>query len=60
VVDVYNRWGGLVYHSDHYTNDWDGTSKNKPLPDATYYYVIKATLIGNVQNTVRGNVTIMR
>jgi gliding motility-associated-like protein len=59
-VDVYNRYGGLVYHSDQYGNDWDGRSKNKPLPDGTYYYVVKATLIGNVQNILRGNVTIMR
>jgi gliding motility-associated-like protein len=60
IVDVYNRWGGLVYHSDNYRNDWDGTSKNKPLPDATYYYVIKAYLTGNSQQIVKGNVTIMR
>jgi gliding motility-associated-like protein len=60
VVDVYNRWGGLVYHSDNYRNDWNGTSKNKPLPDGTYYYVIKAFLTGNTQQVVRGNVTIMR
>ncbi len=59
-VDVYNRWGGLVYHSDNYMNDWDGRSKNKPLPDGTYYYVVKATLVGNVQNILKGNVTIMR
>ena len=60
VVDVYNRWGGLVFHSDHYMNDWDGNSKNKPLPDGTYYYMIKATLVGNYQSTLKGNVTIMR
>lgn len=60
VVDVYNRWGGLVYHSDNYSNNWDGRSKNQPLPDGTYYYVIKATQLGNVQNVLKGNVTIMR
>jgi gliding motility-associated-like protein len=59
-VDVYNRWGGLVFHSDRYMNDWDGNSKNKPLPDGTYYYMIKATLVGDFKSTLKGNVTIMR
>jgi gliding motility-associated-like protein len=60
VVDVYNRWGGLVYHSDDYHNDWNGTNKNTPLPDGTYYYIIKAKLTGNSQQILKGNVNIMR
>ncbi len=59
-VDVYNRWGSLVYHADHYSNDWDGTYKGKPLPDATYYYVVKATLLGGYLTTLKGDVTILR
>jgi len=39
---VYNRWGGLVYQSNDYKNDWGGTNmSNEPLADDTYYYVIK-------------------
>jgi gliding motility-associated-like protein len=60
VVDVFNRWGSLVYHSDNYTNNWDGKYNGKNLPDATYYYVIKATIIGDYQIPFKGNVTIMR
>ena len=59
-VDVYNRWGSLVYHSDNYANDWNGTYNNKTLPDATYYYVVQATLIGDYKITLKGNVTILR
>src|SRR5690606_12941949 len=59
-VDIYNRWGGLVYHSDSYANNWDGTYKGKPLPEATYYYVIKVTYQGGRVSTLKGNVTIMR
>lgn len=60
VVDVYNRWGSPVYHADNYSNNWDGTFKGKNLPDGTYYYIIKATLIGDYQTVLKGNVTIMR
>lgn len=59
-VSVYNRWGSQVYHNDNYQNNWDGTYKNKPLPDATYYYVVEATLLDGMVITRRGNVTIMR
>lgn len=59
-VDVYNRWGGMVFHSDNYSNNWDGTYKHNPLPDATYYYILKADLIGGYQTRMKGNVTIIR
>ena len=47
-LEVYNRWGSLVYKNDNYQNDWDGkpnsgiaiSSDANGLPDGTYYYVI--------------------
>ena len=59
-VDVYNRWGGLVYSNNQYTNNWDGTHNGKALPDATYYYIIKVLLRNGGVSFLRGNVTIMR
>jgi gliding motility-associated-like protein len=59
-VNVYNRWGSLVFHSDNYTNDWQGTYKGSPLPDGTYYYVVIATLPSGSSSTLTGNVTIIR
>lgn len=59
-VDVYNIWGGQVYHADDYKNDWDGRYKGKPLPDATYYYVIRVYYRDNSNRVLRGNVTILR
>jgi gliding motility-associated-like protein len=40
-VEIFNRWGQQVYNSNGYSNPWDGTWKGKPVPVATYYYVIK-------------------
>ena len=59
-VDVYNRWGGLVYNNNNYQNNWDGTYKGNALPDATYYYLIKVVLINGETLLLKGNVTIMR
>ena len=39
-VEIFNRYGQLVYHSVGYLNEWDGKLNGKPLPAATYYYVI--------------------
>ena len=40
-VFVYNIYGNLVYTKKGYTNDWQGTYKGSPLPDGTYYYVLR-------------------
>ncbi|OJW79028.1 MAG: hypothetical protein BGO59_10435 [Spirosoma sp. 48-14] len=48
-VEIYNRWGHLVYQTMNYKNDWDGTSNQgvktadsrQGLPDGTYYYQIR-------------------
>jgi gliding motility-associated-like protein len=57
-LDVFNRYGNLVYSSENYQNDWDGTrSENgQALPDGTYYYIL--TLDGN--NIYKGFVYINR
>ena len=39
-VEVFNRNGQKVYQSSGYTSPWDGTLNGKPLPVATYYYII--------------------
>ncbi|HEX2684486.1 MAG TPA: gliding motility-associated C-terminal domain-containing protein, partial [Ferruginibacter sp.] len=59
-VQVYNRYGGKVFESSDYKNDWDGTYKGKPVPDGTYYYVIDYELLNNSRVMKKGNVTILR
>jgi len=43
-VDIFNRWGQSVYSSTGYQYPWDGKYSGKPVPVATYYYVIKTAL----------------
>ncbi|HEX9958838.1 MAG TPA: gliding motility-associated C-terminal domain-containing protein, partial [Fibrella sp.] len=48
-LEVFNRWGHLVYSNTDYRNDWDGRpnigvqagTMSNGLPDGTYYYVVK-------------------
>lgn len=42
-LKVFNRYGTVVYESDDYANDWQGTSldSGNALPDGTYFYVLR-------------------
>ncbi|MEJ6599558.1 MAG: gliding motility-associated C-terminal domain-containing protein, partial [Crocinitomicaceae bacterium] len=43
-LTVFDRYGGVVYESNSYNNDWDGTNMSGDrLPDATYYYILSVT-----------------
>jgi len=46
-VQIYNRWGILVYANENYQNDWTGIANQglvvygEELPAGTYYYIIQ-------------------
>jgi gliding motility-associated-like protein len=40
-VEIYNRWGELLFYSKGYKTPFDGKYKGKDLPVGTYYYIIK-------------------
>lgn len=40
-VFIFNIYGQTVYTKKGYVNDWQGTYNGAPLPDGTYYYVLR-------------------
>lgn len=40
LIQVYNRWGELLFTSVGYNEPWDGTYNGQPVPVGTYYYII--------------------
>ena len=65
-LTVYNRWGQIVYYSDDYLNDWDGThyKTGKPLDEGVYYCVVAPNSIkyeynqsDNKEESLRSNYT---
>jgi large repetitive protein len=57
VVQVFTRWGQLIFNNQGYNEPWDGTSKGKAMPAGTYYYVIEP---GNGRPRFSGYVVILR
>ncbi|MBC7606666.1 MAG: gliding motility-associated C-terminal domain-containing protein [Burkholderiales bacterium] len=52
-IEIYSRWGRLVYEQNNYTNQWHGQNKqNHQLPDATYYYILYLKTGANKQGWV--------
>lgn len=41
VVEIYNRWGDLLFRSEGYDEPWDGRYNGDLLPIGTYYYIIE-------------------
>jgi gliding motility-associated-like protein len=39
-VQIFTRYGQLIYNSVGYDNPWDGTFNGKPMPVGTYYYIV--------------------
>jgi gliding motility-associated-like protein len=57
VVSIFDRAGSLLFQSRGYPIPWDGTYKGKPVPFATYYYVIET---GAPVQRLSGSVTVIR
>jgi uncharacterized repeat protein (TIGR01451 family)/gliding motility-associated-like protein len=63
-LQVYNRWGNMVFEAYNYQNTWDGTSYGKAtinaeekLPVGTYFYVLD---LGNDDEPLSGWLYITR
>ncbi|WP_184549087.1 PKD-like domain-containing protein [Mucilaginibacter sp. FT3.2] len=56
-VDVFNRYGSLIFHSKGYGTPWDGRSNGQPVPVGVYYYIVDTKVNGQ---RFTGYVTVLR
>lgn len=56
-VQVFNRWGSVVFSSKGYPTAWDGQFNGTPLPAATYYYTLTSDVL---ERPLTGAVTLLR
>ena len=62
---IHNRWGQVLFESDHPESNWDCTyqvkkGKAESVPDGTYYWVLTFAISGEDKQTHTGYVTVLR
>lgn len=57
-VQIFNKWGNLIYHQSGLYEPWDGTVNGAPAPSEIYYWIIN--LNHPEREVLKGNVTIVR
>jgi large repetitive protein len=60
-LQVFNRWGQLVFETDDYNDEWDGKDRNgKLISEGGYFYIIRAGKGGGRVEIRRGTITVLR
>jgi gliding motility-associated-like protein len=62
-MQVYNKWGSVVFSTEDVNEGWDGQFDNQPAPDGKYSYVIfYAGTLNDVafEETFRGSIKLIR
>ena len=58
-IDIYNRWGELVFTSDSKDFRWDGSCNGKVVPSTVYNYIIRFTDHTGKPYRVSGSLTVL-
>ncbi len=60
-IEIYNRWGQLVFQTENYDNTWTATSRSDdPLPEGGYFYVLIINMADGTQIQRQGHITVLR
>jgi len=62
-LQIYDRWGKLVFQSRSPADQWQGTYQGKPAPEGVYYWIIRYRSregAADMQQFQKGYVTLMR
>ena len=59
-MQIFNRWGNVIYHSSNISNGWDGTKGGSRLEEDVYVYLINTTDALNKTHSFKGTVTLLR
>lgn len=59
-VQIYNRWGMLIYETNLLREGWDGrTRAGVEVPEGTYFYIVTLDLNGTTE-THKGSLSLIR
>jgi gliding motility-associated-like protein len=60
-IEIFNRWGQMIYKSFQLSEGWDGTFNGKNLPTGSYVYKIKTSEYSEDKKIVKtGTIALVR
>ena len=59
-LDIFNRMGVHLFHTETLADCWDGTANGIPLPQGTYVYRAHVRYADGSDKTYIGNITVIR
>jgi len=59
-MQIYNRWGKLIFESASINEGWDGTYKNQAVPEGVYMFRITAQTSSGQPISRTGSITLIR
>lgn len=59
-MNIYNRWGEMVYFSEEPEKGWNGEYMGVVVPEGVYTYLIRFTFMDGKEYIYRGTLTVLR
>lgn len=59
-MEIYNRWGQLIYKIEYFEDFWDGTYKGIYCQDGTYTWKATFSDLDGIEHTATGHVNLLR
>jgi len=59
-LQIYDRWGQVVFETNNIEDAWDGTFKGRPCPADVYNWVIYYKTLKKIRISNKGQVTLIR
>jgi gliding motility-associated-like protein len=59
-MQIYNRWGAILFETRDVFDNWNGTCKGKAMPAGVYYYVLSGVTYTNQPVKQTGYITLLR
>jgi gliding motility-associated-like protein len=59
-LQVYDRYGAIVFETNDINSSWDGTKSNQLMPQGVYIYIARFTQDDGTEDEQTGTVTLIR
>ena len=59
-LDIYNRWGEHLFHTDNLLKGWNGYFKDELCQQDVYVYKIHVVFHNNTEEKLVGHLTLIR